>query len=70
MDRFEDIVNLKLDHIIEKHDEAMAKLEDHEQRLRVLERFKYKMMAAGTGLAAGLGVAGHKIGEWLGFTQQ
>ncbi len=70
MDRFEEIVNLKLDHLTELMGGVVERIEDHEERIRVIERWKYKLAAAGTGIAAAVGAAGHKIGDWLGFTQQ
>lgn len=70
MDRFEEIVNLKLDHIIQRLDAQVGRLEDHERRIRIIEGWKYRLAAAGTGVAAAVGAAGHKIGEWLGFSHQ
>lgn len=76
MPRFEEIIELKLNTIQERmevhakdtevrHAEVMNIMKDHEARLRGLEKFKYMIMAG----AGALGAAGHKIGAWLGFTQ-
>jgi hypothetical protein len=67
MSHFEQLVEEKLDRILDKVEGLAHVTSDHEDRIRVLERFKYKLAAMGTTAAAAVGAAGGKIAEIFGF---
>ena len=69
MTHFEELIEEKLNHITSLIEPIVEDVKDHETRLRVIEKWKYKLAAAGTAIAGTLGATGHKIGEWLGFGQ-